>query len=355
MIKKSDINESYSIMLEKYEKNQNPKKRLLDEEIEEKVIEILNKLPLNETKIFESIINESIDNKNNKEMLTSKYPSYNEYIKDSEIKKEVCINCLKSNVKFFKTDKIKICEKCFSNLLIKECEKQYSDYIKIVKEKIKKYKKSIDKNNIIMNFYYDFMNRIIVSKVSFSIDEITKNEYPVESLILYLKQRICLYCNNQIKQNDFIIIIPCGCCFCSENCFNKFFKDFDLLTEDTIDLYCLCSHNYLPVELYKLGETLQINNNKKEKEKLIKVFNKVIKEKCAKCNSIFINKTLKQIKYDDPINEGNQYIEKIGDYNNLKHYLCLDCFNSLNDKQKDNNKFICLFCEREHKNISFYN
>ena len=48
--------------------------------------------------------------------------------------------------------------------------------------------------------------------------------------------------------------------------------------------------------------------------------NKMIENKCVLCNEHFEKGKMKQIKYDDPILNGN-FIQSIGDYKNLKHQI----------------------------------
>jgi hypothetical protein len=155
----------------------------------------------------------------------------------------------------------------------------------------------------------------------------------------------------KMKPNNFLIIIPCKCVFCSEECLYKFFDEFNLLSNDTLEYYCLCMYNYLPNDLYKLGEICLFNNIKKfNLNKLIFLFNKMIENICILCKKHFEKGKIKQIQYDDPILNGN-YIHAIGNYKKLKHYICSQCLNCLKNK---NNEVICEYCDRKHININIY-
>ena len=195
------------------------------------------------------------------------------------------------------------------------------------------------------------MNKFTISKVNISLNEISKSKFPIEFFLQYVKQKICIYCSKILNQNDFLIIIPCKCAFCSTECLYKFFEDFQLFLKDSINYYCLCMYNYLPKDLYKLGEICLFNNIKNFNiENLILLFNKMIENKCVLCNEHFEKGKMKQIKYDDSILNGN-FIQSIGDYKKLKHYLCFNCLNILRNK---NSMIKCDFCDREHININLY-
>ena len=59
-----------------------------------------------------------------------------------------------------------------------------------------KMKKSSDRNTYILNLYCDYMNKFTISKINISLNEISKNKFPIESFLQYVKQKICLYCSN---------------------------------------------------------------------------------------------------------------------------------------------------------------
>ena len=339
-IENFNINQSYK-MKKKDDKNKFQNKRLTDNEIEEEIISLINSI--NETKHEEN---------NNNIVSINQYPNYNKFLinENKTRNNQKCVKCLKSDIKFF-NNKLEICEKCFSNLLLEEIQNHFTNYLKKIKKNIKKCKNYSERNNLIINLYCDYMNKFTISKVNISLNEISKNKFPFEFFLQYAKLKICIYCMKKMNSKNFLIIIPCKCVFCSEKCLYKFFDEFNLFSNDTLEYYCLCMYNYLPNDLYKLGEICLFNNIKKfNLNKLIFLFNKMIENICILCKKHFEKGKIKQIQYDDPILNGN-YIHAIGNYKKLKHYICSQCLNCLKNK---NNEVICEYCDRKHININIY-
>ncbi len=51
------------------------------------------------------------------------------------------------------------------------------------------------------------MNKFTISKISISFNEIYKNKFPIQLVLQYVKQKICVYSRKTLNQNEFLIII----------------------------------------------------------------------------------------------------------------------------------------------------
>ena len=265
-----------------------------------------------------------------------------------------CAICQKQCNQFFPNSQI--CFKCFNSALLKELYKKYSHYLKDVKIYVKE-----NQNNSTYEFY---MRKFLETMDKFSIYNlnvnlsILKNNIDMNKYFSVIKRNICLNCQKQINTGEFIIEIPCKCCFCSLNCLKLLFSKDIILNKLSSKLCCFCTHIYKPNELYQLGQYFQKFNLIDFSNQIIRIFNKILRTYCAKCKKRYEDNSLMQpISYYEVIdldkNNVDNSLKPLGKYSELPHYLCLGCLDYLNQIYKKNkhNHFNCEFCGIEHNEI----
>ena len=265
-----------------------------------------------------------------------------------------CAICQKQCNQFFPNSQI--CFKCFNSALLKELYKKYSHYLKDVKIYVKE-----NQNNSTYEFY---MRKFLETMDKFSIYNlnvnlsILKNNIDMNKYLSVIKRNICLNCQKQINTGEFIIEIPCKCCFCSLNCLKLLFSKDIILNKLSSKLCCFCTHIYKPNELYQLGQYFQKFNLIDFSNQIIRIFNKILRTYCAKCKKRYEDNSLMQpISYYEVIdldkNNVDNSLKPLGKYSELPHYLCLGCLDYLNQIYKKNkhNHFNCEFCGIEHNEI----
>ncbi len=99
------------------------------------------------------------------------------------------------------------------NILLLQIDKNYKEFLK---------KSSIE---YIDNFD-DYMKKIPFDDLNykttlFDMIEKMKNIKNYSQIIRKIKEKICLFCGNEIDQNNIYIEFPCGCRICSKKCYKK--------------------------------------------------------------------------------------------------------------------------------------
>ena len=162
-----------------------------------------------------------------------------------------------------------------------------------------------------------------------------------KTIIDEIKKNICLVCCHKDDKMLNPIIIPCGCVFCSYNHLEFYFKDKNPIKKEK-QFVCYCAHKYEIKDLYKLG-LIFYNKSYKTflRKEVIGNLNNIFEKKCCQCLSEEVFDKDKKIRYKD--NEEKEE-EILAGYKELKHKLCKNC------SEKINNRDIirCKFCDKEH-------
>jgi hypothetical protein len=258
---------------------------------------------------------------------------YNNYTYNNFIQNK-CYKCSSTNYQQSKSLK-NICKNCLYNEIINKAIIFYSKFLEIMKDKINK--ATINNLNL---YYFDKIN-IMINNHNFSLEEIIeeflfnmnlnkdKNKIKRE-IFLLIKQKVCLYCREEIR-NYIKIKIPCGCYFCCQDHLSKFFSEI-VKNKLHYTYTCICAYQYKPHEILELCKILNENkvytNNSTFFNHLISIFG----NNCFKCGCYNNNNNqLIQISIND--NFGN----------NLIHKLCEDCFENIKK-----NEFDCMICQKKH-------
>ena len=225
-----------------------------------------------------------------------------------------------------------ICKNCLFNEIINQSIVFYSKFLELKKEQINKV--SINDLNI---HYFDKIY-IIINNNRFSLEEIIeeflfnlnlnkdKNTLKRE-IFLFIKQKVCLYCHEEIKNNT-EITIPCGCYFCGHEHLSKFFKEI-VRNQLNYTYKCICAYPYRPHEILELCKILNENKIYSDNNTFFNHLESIFGSNCFKCRC-----------------KKNQLIPISLNENftiNLTHKLCEDCI-----KNMKKNEFDCLVCHKNH-------
>ena len=284
------------------------------------------------------IYDEAFYNKN-KDIIP--YVNDYEYPCDQIEKTDEEIFCKKCNIKsiFIKLRKqIKpLCEKCLINILKKVINKRYIFLKQDLFLHEEYYCSKIRLTDALENNLFLSLNdiKIIMPEHKDISEEIYK---------LIITREKCHKCNQIFKLKKYSICLSdCGHIICNE-CFFKYIDDithkriilnkFELITEGLqYTCPCISCENIINKKfeflIYKYIDNIELYKKQAEERLLIQY-----KRFCCICKKVC-----------------NEYFFN---FNEIKHVLCNDCKNflenqkKLNDKRSAQTKFMCIFCEENH-------
>ena len=310
--------------------------------------ENLNDSSINQKKNphYNQLSNISSNNKNENENLNNK----NKIITPQ---KSIiyCNICKKPNNDFFPNSQI--CIKCFNEGLLREIHSKYFKYLDDISLYFQDNQK-ITTNIFYVQKFYEIMDRLCIYDITVNFDILSKNNYDINNFISIVKKKICLNCQKAMGTNECIYEIPCKCCFCSLDCLKQLFSKHIIIKNLKSDLFCLCSHIYEPNELYQLGQCFKKYNLIDFSNQIKQKFNLILTTHCAKCKKSYKDNSLMQPIYYEDSEDNKNSNKPLGKYDDLLHYLCLGCFNSLSNNKTNNNFFNCEFCLKEHHKIKLF-
>ena len=287
----------------------------------------------NKTKIFNDFNQILIINKNEKDQIDCNNMKLNIKIK--------CIICSSEN-KYLCKNIGNICQDCLFKEIKKQSKTFYIKYLEEMSNKINEVTID-DLNNSFLNKIEIYINYKVFNihkifeelhKINLNID---KKQY-LQSLYEYLKSYICLYCFKDIKNNNSLFKMPCGCNFCNREHLEYFYK-YIVMNRITYNYKCLCAYQYNPSKVLQL--CIILNNNKiyENNQHYINHLENIFSNICCKCAGT--RKGLFNISVDE------NFIY------NFIHKICCDC---LNLKKNNNNNFIeCIICNKKHQYILVVN
>ena len=272
----------------------------------------------------------NFNNSNNNGDFELKNKLYNTFTHNNYMLNK-CYNC--SSINYPQSKSLKnICKNCLYNEILNKSIFFYSKFLEIMKDRINK--ASI--NDLNLN-YFDKIY-IIINNHNFSLEEIieeflfnlnlNKNINTIKKdIFLLVKQKVCLYCHEEIR-SDIKIKIPCGCYFCCQEHLSKFFNEI-VQNKLNYTYTCICAYQYKPHEILELCKILNENkvyfNNSLFFNHLESIFGK----NCFKCGGK--KNQLISISLNDNFS------------NNLIHKLCEDCIQNMKK-----NEFDCMICQKKH-------
>ena len=236
-------------------------------------------------------------------------------------------------------NKVIICHKCLFKEIKQNILLLYTFFIK----KIKKYFLDTFSEQI-----YDFLpkkfifsNKLLEVTYSHAINALSqyRPKYNFEYFINQIKNEICICCNANINENknkNFkpIIILPCKCILCSNNCVKEFY--YILMSGAYIkeEFICFCNKKY---DLEKCLLMIEKYNEKKFncKEMIEFLFLKQNKNKCFLCLKENVNNKMCYVI------EPKFYLNHI-----IKHFICNECYDK--DENFLGQNIECNLCKRNH-------
>ena len=236
--------------------------------------------------------------------------------------------CQKCKNPIYKTDII-YCQKCFKNEIIDEAYTSYLEYFsKFHKDKPEQVIKA---NIAIINFknekkIYNLDGALSIYNSLFQNEKIGRKE-----ILLELKKRICIVCNQDIQNKNYIEL-PCKCRICCKNDLNVYFAYYQNFSKSFI---CTCKEIYDVHMMMKLVLIKELNND------IITRIQYFFQNKlnicccmCAKTDGLrsYSNKL---ISLEKP--EYNPFLRC------LYHYFCQNCSTKLK-----NSEFDCAICHFKH-------
>jgi hypothetical protein len=251
--------------------------------------------------------------------------TYNNYMQNK------CYKC--SSINYPQSKSLKnICKNCLYNEIVNKAIIFYSNYLKIMKDKINK-----AKINDLKLYYFDKIH-IIINNHSFTLEEIieeflfnlnlNKNINTIKKeIFLLIKQKVCLYCYEEIINYE-KIKIPCGCYFCCQEHLSKFFNEI-VQNQLKYNYTCICAYAYKPHEILELCTILNENKVYFNNNTFFKHLESIFGNNCFKCGC-YKNHLI-------PISLNDKFT------NNLIHKLCEDCIRNIKK-----NEFDCMVCQKNH-------
>ena len=253
----------------------------------------------------------------------------------NEIKKDlICIKCSsKINMKN-KTLK-NICQSCLSKEIFIQTKNYYKEYLKEITPKINQ--ASIkDLNNLFLNkiTVKILENTLNIKQVIEEMEYNNQNKHFINKLMTQLKESICLYCHNDINNQNINFKLPCGCNFCSLIHLENFFKKL-VRYNLTYNYKCLCAFEYKPHQTFELCNILNNNKIYESNVAYFKHLAYIFKDLCCECGQ----------------NNNNLISITIDKSNTNFHNLCENCAKIKNIHI--NNILDCIICNKKH--IYVYN
>ena len=237
----------------------------------------------------------------------------------------VCNNC-KTPVH---NTSINLCRICFKNEIINET---YSSYLQCFDQNHQyKPEQLINANITITNFkneksFMDLDSALSLYNVYFPTHKLGRKD-----IIFELKQRVCIACSEEIK-NNYYIILPCKCRICSKEHLNNYFAFYQDFTRGFL---CRCKELYNRHMMMELILIKELNSD--ITRRIYYYFQKKLDYICCICakseNIRGYSNTL--ISLEKP--EFNQLLYS------LKHFFCSQCF-----AMNKSTEFFCQICQMKH-------
>ena len=261
-----------------------------------------------------------------------------------------CPNCHKISKGIDK--RVCLCEKCFilevkNNLLI-----NYIQFLNIYTVPFNKIHQSLNKT-----FEQIFSSQICkIKNIEYNGKEllalINKNFY---NLLQEIKFKICVQCQNEMKDKKEIFSLPCGCCFCSHNCYytylnNLMVNEVNIIIKDPqLDLpifsACYCGYKFKIKDYLLLLDEFQRYNVGNFIHAITVVINNNLLKFCYLClKRCFVNHNSLCILIKD-----ENICNKLK-VDHILHICCQDCFM----KYQIYKKVYCKLCENEQMQLSVF-
>ena len=228
-----------------------------------------------------------------------------------------------------------LCQSCLSKEIFLQIKNYYKDYLKESIHKINQ--ASIkDLNNLFFNkiTVTIFENNLNIKQIIEEMEYNGQNKHFINKLMTQLKESICLYCHNDISNQNSHFKLPCGCNFCSLQHLENFFKKL-VKYNLTYNYKCICAFEYNPFQTFELCNILNNNKIYKSNEAYFKHLAYIFKDLCCKCGQ----------------NDNKLIPISIDESHTNFHYCCENCAKIKN--MHINNILDCIICNKKH--IYIYN
>ena len=293
------------------------------------------------------------ENKNiNKENKNKEYKDKNKkeeenyigiYFEQDKYNSPLCLRCQNHN-KYIENE-FWVCNDCLLIILKEKLFLAYIEYIKRDQEYIR------NKDNLQSFLQNKKCNIYVQDDVSLTI-AIYNSGCNLSNLLLDIKKNVCLFCCNNINENNFYLELACQCRICKKECFDEYFQHIEKkskLFENKENkemgfhsLYCICGFKYDFKSLVYMIHEMSKQKLKIQKETYIDFLLKYCKWKCAMCGENF-NRQFKYFRInfkDDNIDK--KILKKIGH----RHLICQTCADFYNIFK--NKSIVCQFCHSKH-------
>ena len=186
--------------------------------------------------------------------------------------------------------------------------------------------KYFDKIYITIN-NHNFSLEEIIEEFIFNLN-VNKNKNTIKrEIFLLIKQKVCLYCREEIKSH-IKIKIPCGCYFCCQEHLSKFFNEI-VQNKLNYTYTCICAYQYKPHEILELCTILNENKVYYNNSSFFNHLETIFGKNCFNCR-VYKEQLI-------PISINGNFS------NNLIHKLCEDCIQNMKK-----NEFDCIVCQKKH-------
>ena len=277
------------------------------------------------------------------------FKEYNKYLTVDYLAVKNAIHCIlcKSQIKsqmmkFKKNEKdiIYICAKCvmkeikfnLKNLFIFFIQKQRKYFLSKITESISNFPES----EITLGNQVHLTIKLAIDKINKKMHE----NFNFEGIMKNVKSTICIMCDKPIEHKSKLrAVLPCECCLCSNICLNDYYKFNSSIIILKDNIYCLCGKNYQSSDVIKFIKLLnfyQINA-----EELLKYYLKKNQDKCYVC-----------FKKNQFFSKCEIYDKELSINSNMEHIICHTCMEKIDSDKNIEKKFLCKFCNSEHKMIN---
>ena len=256
-------------------------------------------------------------------------------------------NCSECKNEYYRSEKdlFGLCKNCLKMELKNKILAAYYEFLK--KGYTKNYEEKL--NNFLKQI------KICISNQNIYLNTAIHNSgFNFKDLFSDIRANMCLYCGNNMFDNNYILNLPCGCKICKQKCLEEYMKIIEeknkIVLLDTKDEFtCVRPLKECPCGFrYDIKAFITLINYMREKGE--KGFKKIYEEQvknnwkwtCMICREYF-HKNREYFRLflsDDTIDK------KLLNKYELKHLICKTCFDE--NITKNNNKINCKFCKSKH-------
>ena len=272
----------------------------------------------------------NFNNTNNNKDYELNNKLYNTYTHNNYVQNK-CYKCPSINYPQNKSLK-NICKNCLYEEIINQSIFFYSNFLETMKDRINRASinelnsKYFDKIYITIN-NHNFSLEEIIEEFIFNLN-VNKNKNTIKrEIFLLIKQKVCLYCREEIKSH-IKIKIPCGCYFCCQEHLSKFFNEI-VQNKLNYTYTCICAYQYKPHEILELCTILNENKVYYNNSSFFNHLETIFGKNCFNCR-VYKDQLI-------PISINGNFS------NNLIHKLCEDCIQNMKK-----NEFDCIVCQKKH-------